>query len=146
MSSPIQMHSRADVVAKARSWKETRFRHQGRNEAGIDCCGLIIKVGNDLGLFVYETNDYDRHTSGEDFVHHFHDAGCIPIPLGSARDGDIIITSDFNFPCHCGIVSTKRRVPHLIHAFMKRRKVVEEPLEHWLPIATHAFRYPGVAD
>ena len=140
------MHSRDAVVEKARGWLGTRWMHQGRNKGGIDCCGLVIVVGNDLGLFTYETNDYDRRTTGEAFVHHFHDAGCIEIPLPLVGPGDIVITSDKNFPCHCGIVSMKRGVKHFIHAYAMRKKVVEVPLVHWLPTATHAFRYPGVAD
>lgn len=142
MSSPTP--TRSDAVDKAREWLNVRWRHQGRNAAGIDCCGLVIKVGNDLGFFVYETLDYDRNTTGAEFVHYFEDAGCIEIPLAYAQPGDIVITSDRSFPCHCGIVSRKRGELHFIHAYAKRKKVVEEPLKHWLPIATHAFRYPKV--
>lgn len=138
--------TRNDVVNLARGYLETRFRHQGRNAAGIDCCGLVILVGQDLGLTTYDTTNYGRRTSGEKFVEYFRAGGLIDVPVEAIKPGDVLVTTDANFPCHCGIVSMKRGQLHMIHAYMARRKVVEEPLEHWMPRVTNAFRYPGIED
>jgi len=141
------IRTRSDVVGLARSYLDIRFRHQGRSKAsGIDCCGLVILVGNQLGLIFYDTTNYDRRTSGEKFVNYFRDAKLIEIPLTEIKQGDVIVTTDANFPCHCGIASMKRGELHMIHAYLARKKVVEEPLVHWMPRVIAAFRFPGIED
>jgi cell wall-associated NlpC family hydrolase len=131
------------VVEVARSFLGTRFRHQGRNEAGIDCCGLVILVARKLGLSTYDTTDYDRRTSGDMFVNHFRDAGLLEIAIRDIKAGDIIITTDANFPCHCGIASMKHGELHMVHAYLVRKMVVEEPLKFWMPKVIAAFRFPA---
>ena len=132
----------ADIVETARSWLGTRWVHQGRTRAGVDCCGLVIKIAHELKLSDYDTRNYARRTAGDAFVQHFTDAGLIPKRRFSL--GDVIVTTDSHFPCHCGIVSEHRGEPHFIHAFALRRQVVEEPLSFWKPKIFAIFGWPGV--
>jgi cell wall-associated NlpC family hydrolase len=53
------MTMREQIVEEARKYLGVRFRHQGRTVAGIDCAGLILNVGNDLGLIEYSETGYD---------------------------------------------------------------------------------------
>lgn len=40
-----------NIVCQARTWKNTRFHHQGRVKGvGCDCIGLVLGVANELGL------------------------------------------------------------------------------------------------
>lgn len=44
------MATRQDVLTEARKFIGTPFEHMGRSEAGIDCLGVGIVVGQRLGL------------------------------------------------------------------------------------------------
>lgn len=138
--------TRSNVVEEALSWEGLPFRHQGRNALGVDCCGVVIKTGQNLGLTTYDTTDYHRRTSGEAFVHHFRDAGLIEKHKSQIREGMVVVTTDKNFPCHCGIIVKRRGQLHMLHAFLSRRKVVVEPLVHWQDKIIAIFDYPGVVD
>ncbi|MEA2174101.1 MAG: hypothetical protein QOD00_1693 [Blastocatellia bacterium] len=39
-----------DVVTQAKKYSRVRFKHQGRTSSGLDCVGLILRVGVDLEL------------------------------------------------------------------------------------------------
>jgi cell wall-associated NlpC family hydrolase len=135
---------RSDVVEEARSWIGTRWRHQGRNEHGIDCAGLIIVVASKFGLQDTNPVNYPRRTSGDEFVNYFLKAGMVKVDFADRQPGDVILVQDKGLPCHCGFLSTKRGVDHYIHGYAIRKQVVEEPLEAWLPKITHVLRFPGI--
>jgi cell wall-associated NlpC family hydrolase len=45
------MLDRQHIVDTARGWLGVPYRHQGRRkDKGVDCVGLIIGVGAELGL------------------------------------------------------------------------------------------------
>jgi hypothetical protein len=45
-----------EIVAVARSWHGTPWRHQGRLKGvAVGCGGLIIGVGRELGLLDFDT-------------------------------------------------------------------------------------------
>jgi len=140
----IQMHSRNEIVEEARKWLGTPWRHQGRAGSGIDCCGLVIRVGNDLDFITYQTSAYSRRTTGEEFIHHFLNAGMHQVPFGRALPGDVLITADSKFPCHCGFIGEKQGAKTFIHAYARKRRVVEDPYDAWLPKAVTVVRFPGV--
>ena len=123
----------------------TRWLHQGRGRNGIDCAGLVIVVGNELGLIEYDTFDYQRRTTGPDFMRHFR-TNLESRPLREAEPGDVMLFRDKQFPCHSVILGEQRGGLTLIHAFASRRCVVEERLDQgdWLSRRTHCFKYPGV--
>lgn len=141
---------RNDVVELARHYKGVRWVHQGRSISGIDCAGLIIVVGNELGLINYQADGYARRTNGTQFSDYFHDAGLIPKQLAHAKPGDIILTKDHAHPSHCGFYTNLNGQPGFIHAFIRRRMVVEDYYSHgvpsWQSKATHCFSFPGVDD
>ena len=118
-----------------------RWRHQGRNRSGVDCCGLVIVVGRALGLVTYDTSAYGRRTTGGEFLKHFYDAGMIPKDLKNAEPGDVLVTHDHMFPCHCGVFGDRGGLS-FIHAYATRKCVVEAPAEEWMRKAVQAFAYP----
>lgn len=136
---------RRRIVEEARTWIGVPWRHQGRSRLGIDCAGLIIRVGIDLGLTTYDVTAYQRRPDSLAFVEHFRRGGARDKPLTEAQPGDIMIFRDDIYPCHSTIVSEREGVPHIIHAYAKRRKVIEEPLDHeWLAKRAFCFQYGGV--
>ena len=137
---------RNNIVEEARKYLGVRYRHQGRNMHGLDCAGLIIVVGNKLGLMDYDITNYPRRSSGDTFCGYFVEAGFQHIPLHSALPGDVVLTRDRDLPCHCGFVSEKRGKLSFIHSTLMRRKVVEEPLEYWEPKVTATLRFPSLME
>lgn len=139
------MRRRSEVIDLARSYLGTRWLHQGRSRGGIDCAGLVIVVGNELGLIDYDTTDYQRRTTGPEFMYHFK-MNLETKRLADAQPGDVMLFRDKQFPCHSVILGEKKGRLTLIHAIVTRRMVVEEPLEQgdWISRRTNCFSYPGV--
>lgn len=133
------------IVAEARTWLGVPWRHQGRTRAGIDCVGLLVCVARALGLSDYDRSGYGRHAQGQAFVHHFR-AAMDPIAIAAAGPGDVLVFADRAYPCHCGVLTEKHGVPHLLHAHATRRKVIEEPYAGEGPAKVKfafRFRQPG---
>ena len=133
------------IVAAARSWLGVPWRHQGRSRQGIDCAGLVVLVGRAMGLCDYDTSAYGRRPAGQGFVQHFR--ACMdPVPLFEAVAGDILVFADAAYPCHCGFLTAKHGMPHLLHAHALRRNVIEEPYAgEWPAKVKFAFRYRELA-
>lgn len=135
--------TRAQVVAEARKWIGTPWRHQGRNVHGIDCVGLVVVVCKGLGISSYDDTGYGRDPDPHKFLPHFQKGGAVRIDPKIMQPGDLIIFRQSAFPCHSGIVSEKQGTLHVIHAHMLRRKVVEEPILPQAPVVA-VFKLPGV--
>ncbi len=56
--------TRCNAIESARTWVGTPFRHQGRGKSGIDCVGLVINVGKDIGAVPseYDNKNYPRRS------------------------------------------------------------------------------------
>ena len=135
--------TRQAVVDIARGWLDVPWRHQGRNEHGVDCIGLIVMVCRALGLSEYDSQAYGRDPDAGKFLHHFVHGGATRIDPKIAADGDLIVFHQRGFPCHAGIRSTKDGVAYVIHAHAGHRKVVEEVLRPEAPLVA-VFRLPGI--
>lgn len=139
------MTTGSDVVREARAWIGTPFRHQGRDALGLDCGGLIVIVGQRLGLSSYDVAGYGRRAYVPGFVDHFKRNADEVIPPGDMREGDILIFTDAIDPHHCAILSSKHGARYLIHAHESKRKVWEDPYDHgWPGKLRHVFRYRGL--
>lgn len=126
LSTSDEDELREKIVALTRTFLGVPWRHQGRTKYGIDCVGLPIVVGKQLGLHDYPDDvNYIRTSLGSDLFRPF-EKYCNRISnLKELKPGDIIVLKDELFPQHVGIMSSKVNV---IHATVHRRKVVEEPL------------------
>lgn len=131
-----------DIVAEARKWLGTKWVHQGRSKAGIDCAGLLIRVGAALGLEARDKVGYKRTPDGHSFLNHIREQS----DLSTAEvPGCIAVFRERHLPCHVGILSEKHGVTHVIHASMGIGSVVEEPLSHSLrENLTEVRRFRGV--
>jgi cell wall-associated NlpC family hydrolase len=137
--------NRDEVVAEARRWLGVPWRHQGRTRAGVDCAGLVVMVARALGLADYDTFGYSRRAHGQAFVEHFR-AAMDGIRVAEAELGDVLVFADHAYPCHCGFLTEKFEQPHLLHAHISRRQVVEEPyIGEWPAKVRFAFRFRGVS-
>lgn len=136
--------SREQIIEEARRWLETRWVHQGRSEAGIDCAGLLIMIGNTLGLPSEDMKGYKRSPDGRTFREHIfrqttHQG--LPVP------GSIGLFKETRFPTHTGIFAEQAGQLTLIHAYMPAGKVIEEPFIHHWPSQLVAVRnFIGLID
>jgi hypothetical protein len=117
--------NRQDVIAEARKWLDTRWVHQGRSSMGVDCAGMVVLVGQALGLPSEDMLGYRRSPDGVLFRQHIVKQTTFePQP----RPGSIGLFRESKFPTHTGIfgLSPEGHLT-LIHAYMPHGKVVEEP-------------------
>ena len=132
-----------DVVAAARGYKGTPFRHQGRTRFGLDCVGLIITVAKELNLMKCDFLGYSKDVQIKDgFMPRFREAGLKEVQFEDRRIGDVLVMHENRFPCHAAFITSLEPMS-VIHAYARRRRVVEERYTS----ALHAqfaglFRFP----
>lgn len=140
----------AEVVFQARLWLGTRFRHQGRlrarpgEQGGVDCIGLVIGVGNDLGLEVFDQRGYGRDPDLEGVTLKTRcDQHLIKAPR--LAPGVIVLMHFGGYPRHMGIIGDYPGGHlSLIHSFVESGKCVEHRLdEHWRSQIIERYCYPG---
>lgn len=138
------------IVEEARKWLDVPWKHQGRSRNGIDCVGLLVAVGVELGYFTrdYDYTNYPRRSAhSRDFIAIFDDLAAKGVlhkkRVFDFQPGDIALLKEPIFPCHCGIIGSKYGKTSLIHGHAKRRKVVEDLYYEsgWnkLHVATYGF-------
>lgn len=141
------MTTAAEVVAEARAWMGTPWRHQHRTKVvSVDCAGLIIGVARELGLVApdFDFTGYGRQPDGslltvcEQFM--------TRIPRDQMGPGDVLVVAVEHDPQHMGVLVPYRHGGlALIHASSTARKVVETRVMFSRTFVFRAaFRLPGV--
>ena len=131
------------IIEEARSYISTRWRHQGRSRAGIDCIGLVIEVAKTVKGWDFDITDYPRQATDETMLNlcreHF-----VTVSMDDLQPGDVLVMR-FENQRHAAIVGD---YPHseelsIIHAYSVARKVVEQRLDSvWSGRVIGSFRFP----
>lgn len=149
------MPTGSDIVASARKQLGVKWQHQARLPGvAVDCHGFLGVVGKDCGIA-----EAPAWLADDDLMRYSR----IPRPsmslagarryldeieVGEVREGDILFLAHRDhprLPTHFAIV-TKANPLYIIHAEYFAGKVVENRLtENGRWMATHAFRYRGIA-
>ena len=149
------MTTRAEVVAEARRWIGTPFRHQARvRGAGCDCGGMVGGIAVALGLvpasWWAQTFDpafagYGRQPHGG-LLESVCDQFMARIASSAADLGDVLLMRFGADPQHVGIIADYRHGGHsIVHALASVGRVVEHRLSPvWRQRAVVAYRLPGV--
>lgn len=126
------------IVTRARLYIHTPFRSGGRNEFGLDCGGLIVRVAHDLGLTDFDVPNY--HLSfdcGQVGAHlePFCDRVDTLAELetyqgGGVKPGDFLLFSLAKGGQHLGIASGEGTFVHSWDS-PSVREVTETPLDQW---------------
>lgn len=118
-----------DIVNISRGYLNVKYRHQGRNDAGMDCVGVPIRASNEKGYTHpdFDYRNYGRRPDLKTFLRVFK-TFMRPVRVSDAGHGDVLILAFPVFACHCGILAKDKGYETLIHAHMSRRIVMEEPL------------------
>ena len=139
------MVARSAIVAQARRWLGTPFRHQGRGVHGLDCAGLLVVVATALGIPVVDDLTY-RRIPDTARLKAVLLANLKPKPLAQRAVGDALLFKDPVRPGHMYHLGIQTDVG-FIHAYGRAdvKKVVEMPLSpDWQAAIVGAFEYPGV--
>ena len=141
---------RAEVVAAARGWIGTPYRHQASlRGAGCDCLGLVRGlwrelIGPEPEAAPPYTPDWaealGRETLLEAARRHMAE-----VPSGAAAPGDVLIfRMGMGVPAkHCAVVSDEGWI---IHAYWGRAVVETRLTAWWARRVAAAFAFPGLED
>lgn len=149
------MH-RAAIVAAARSWIGTPYRHQAsRKGAGCDCLGLVRGVWRELYGDEPEAPPPYRpdwaETGVKETLLEAARRHLVEIPLGSVQPGDVLLFRMSPEAClkHCAIVSAVQAgdpEPRIVHAYWGRAVVESWLGPWWRRRLANAFSFPQMSD
>jgi cell wall-associated NlpC family hydrolase len=145
------MTTRADIVARAREWIGTPYRHQGRRRDGCDCLGLIVGVAAELGLARWVVPGYSGHPDGHSLAEACdrHLVSQLGLDPGEIEAGMVALFwyARRGFAQHLAILTRldDRRLA-MVHSLQRNDRVVEHGLSaFWNVRLLSAWDYPGVA-
>lgn len=120
---------RESIVALSRSYVGVPWKSMGRTRTGIDCVGLVIAVGAEMGLHDYPDDvAYTRQSSGQDLLQPFLNHAIRVPRLRDLQQGDILVMKDAFYPHHVGFLALRGRQQSFIHSSVHQGKVVEDVL------------------
>ena len=147
--------TRQTVVAAAKSLLGTPFVHQGRNAAGVDCVGLLVRLGGliDYPFPIHDLDAYNRTPSASKLKEMLL-KNLDEIPLDEVKAGDIYLMRVGGLkPRHTSIRSSDtldpvhNKFPMMIHALNRGRtdsRVVEHRIKDWERNFVMGFRIRGL--
>lgn len=154
VSSDRDETRRKTVLAEARRWIGTPYRHQAScRGAGSDCLGLLRGIwralhGEEPQAMPPYSADW-AETGGRETLLEAGRRWLLEIALEAAKPGDVLVFRWRNgMPAkHVGILSAPlQAAPRLIHAY-ERVGVIESPLvPSWQRRIAASFTFPEVND
>ena len=143
------------IACEARKLLGLPFIHQGRNELGLDCVGLLVQVAKTINYpNIIDAENYQR-TPSASVLENLMAENCDEIPLAEAGLGDFILMRLGGAkPRHVAIISNveidnvRAIEPMMIHALSNGNihRVVEQPLSDWRNQFYKAYRIRGLVD
>jgi cell wall-associated NlpC family hydrolase len=128
------------IIAAASAYVGTRWHHQGRSTAGVDCIGLLVLTARDLGLPVADETGYSRQPSG----HQLQAALAAHLtPIAEPEPGAVLLMRFDRDPQHVALMADGGDI---IHAYATARRVVRHRLDDtWARRIVAVYRFHGVA-
>lgn len=140
--------TRDEIVAAARSWIGTPYRHQAScKQVGADCLGLIRGVWRELLGAEPEpvpayTPDWAEALKQETLLEAAR-RHLVEVPLSAAQPGDVLLfRMGLGHPAkHCAIQSAPDRI---IHAYWGRAVCETRLVPWWQRRVAGAFAFPQI--
>jgi cell wall-associated NlpC family hydrolase len=139
--------TRQQVVATAREWIGVPYRHQGRSRQCVDCIGFVVCVGAQLGVTIEAPYDYTDSPSGKMLMDRSRVQFDEVLDRKTPIPGDIMALWGWNRnePQHFAIAADFGSRPTMIHAFSKRKQVVEHGIDpFWEKRLMALFTFKGM--
>jgi NlpC/P60 family putative phage cell wall peptidase len=139
------------IVAEARAWIGTPYRHQASAKgAGADCLGLLRGVWRAVqGVEPVTVPPYSpdwSEVSGQEALLAAAKEWLVEKPLASEAEGDVLLFR-MRHGCvakHLGIAAAIGAAPTFVHAYTGHG-VIESPLsEPWHRRIVARFRFPAI--
>lgn len=128
----------ADLVRAARQYLGVRYYHCGRDEHGLDCLGLLIRVAHDLGLTTWDDTTYGEQIDTA-YLRWRLEKFCEPV--ADLQPGDVLLFTIKGSPQHLGMATDVG----VIHAYQSVGRVAEHSLDGtWRRRLVGVFRWPGI--
>lgn len=138
------------ILKTAKSWIGTKFHFNGRikknqnNNGGVDCIGLILKIGEEINstyngknIINYDYLAYSRYPNKYE-MKNFLDKYFIKISEKEVKIGDLIYFNFENKLEHIAIVTDVG----ILHCYVEVKKVVEHGLnDYWNKKIIGYYRY-----
>ena len=138
------MIARSTIVEAALSWVGVPALHQGRTLDGVDCAGLMVCVGADSGVGVYDTTGYNEYPSTEIFYRFLDQSPLIRKPVTDRMIGDIVTLRIAREVRHLAILVAEDR---MVHVCARAHKVVLRGFgEYTLRLVDRCYQYPNVEE
>jgi NlpC/P60 family putative phage cell wall peptidase len=142
--------TRSEIVAEARAWIGTPYRHQASVKGvGADCLGLVrgvwrVLVGAEPEKAPPYTPDW-AEALGEETLLGAARRHLREIAISEAREGDVLLfRMGLGSPAkHAAIVSGPGRI---LHAYWGRAVCETRLVPWWERRIAAAFSFPGVSD
>lgn len=129
----------ACIISAASAYLGTRWHHQGRSRAGLDCIGLMVCTARDLGMTVLDETGYSRQPDGRQLKAAL-DAHLLRID--APEPGAVLLMRFEQHPQHVALMADGGDI---IHAYAGARKVVRHRLDDlWAGRIVAVYRFPGV--
>jgi cell wall-associated NlpC family hydrolase len=131
--TPDEPATRAAIVAEARSWRGTRYRHAGDiKHVGVDCSMLIVRVFVDLKLVPpFDPRPYSPtwmlHRNEEEYLKQVFPRA-IRIAAADVGPGDLVLFKVGRTYSHGGIVTIAKPLT-IVHAYKPAGRVVEDQVD-----------------
>lgn len=134
----------AAVVAEARRWLGTPYRHQARLlGVGVDCAGLVLGVGRALGLVDFDYHDYSA-SPHRGMLRGICDQRFLR--LDDVEPGCILLMSFVADPAQEQHLAIFTGEGSIVHAYAHAGACVEHRYSNaWSARTRQVYRYAGVA-
>lgn len=115
------------LISVARTFKGTKFMHQGRSSRGLDCAGLVSVSFREAGLLKFDCGAYSRDPVEFKLVETLtENVGDAIYNVEDVQTGDILVFKiDTVYPCHLAL----KTETGMIHSYAVARKVVEHDFD-----------------
>ena len=133
------------MADRARHYLGVPYHHCGRNEHGLDCAGLVLRVCHDLGLMDWDEVDYSEQVDA-DRLRARLSRFCVEVREDEVLPGDILWFAVAGHPQHLAIyVGGPEEM--MIHATNTKGRVVEHSWRaQWRRTFVGAWRWRGDAE
>ena len=130
------------ILAHARAHLGVPWRHLGRSSSGLDCIGLVLVAAQAAGVTLPDPAPYAREPSSH-LLRHGIAAHLDAVPLSRVQPGDLLVFNLGIYAAHVALVGHHLAYgqPSVVHAFLPRRRVVEEVLAPVRDALTGAYRW-----
>ena len=136
----------AEIVSVARTFLGSRYVHQGRSRAGLDCIGLPVCVRAELGLPELDVSGYARATTDAEMLN-FCRTYMAVVARSDLQPGDILVQMNGTVRHMAVVADYLHGGLSIIHAWLPRRRVVECRLDdHFMATVRGCFRFPEVTE